>query len=99
VAGIQKHTELPAERVSSTDSVPRKGCGHESPLSGSHCPPGSLQDDSGRPTGPDQPIKKVILQLVDVPATPANVERIRERVQILNRQLADAGIPVRLRVI
>lgn len=41
----------------------------------------------------------VILRLEDLPATPGNVERIRERVRQLNRQLADSGTPFRLRVI
>jgi len=41
----------------------------------------------------------IILRLDKLPATPGNVERIRERVRLLNRRLAASGTPFRLRVI
>jgi hypothetical protein len=40
----------------------------------------------------------VILRLEDLPATPHNLERIRERVRLLNQRLAASGTPLRLRV-
>jgi len=53
----------------------------------------------GRASGPEHEAQGVILRLEDVPATPINVERIRERIRLLNRQLAASGTPLRLRMI
>jgi hypothetical protein len=53
----------------------------------------------GRASGPEHGVQAVILRLDDVPANPRNVERIRERIRLLNRQLADSGTPFQLRVI
>ena len=41
----------------------------------------------------------VVLRLEDLPATPRNLERIRQQVEYLNRRLALSGAPFRLRVI
>jgi hypothetical protein len=43
--------------------------------------------------------QSIVLYLEDLPATPRNLERIRQRVQLLNRQLAQSGMPFRLRVV
>ena len=43
--------------------------------------------------------RAVILRLEDLPATPSNLERIRDQVRSLNRRLADSGTPFRLRVL
>ena len=40
-----------------------------------------------------------ILRLEDLPATPHNLERVREHVRMLNQQLAASGTPLRLRVV
>jgi hypothetical protein len=50
------------------------------------------------PAGEDR-TRPVILRLEDLPATPSNLERIRERVRLLNCRLAASGTPFRLRVI
>jgi hypothetical protein len=41
----------------------------------------------------------IVLRLEDLPATPCNLERIRERIRLLNRRLADSGTPFQLRVV
>ena len=51
------------------------------------------------PNGTDDRGQPVIVRLEDLPATPHNLERIRERVRILNQQLAASGTPLRLRVV
>ncbi len=54
-------------------------------------------DGHARPGEEDAP--PVIIRLQALPATPCNLERIRERVRLLNRRLAASGTPFRLRVI
>lgn len=41
----------------------------------------------------------IILALEDLPATPSNLEYIRQRVKSINRQLVEAEVPFRLRVV
>jgi hypothetical protein len=43
--------------------------------------------------------RPLIVRLEDVPATPSNFERMRERVRQINQRLTDAGAPFRLRVV
>jgi hypothetical protein len=43
--------------------------------------------------------RAMLLRLEQMPATPSNFERIRERVRQINQRLADAGAPFRLRVV
>ena len=43
--------------------------------------------------------RPVILRLEDLPATPGNIERIREQVRLMNRRLMASGTPFRLKVI
>ena len=45
-----------------------------------------------------QTLQAVILRLQDVPATPGNLKRIRDRVYELNRELAISGAPFRVRL-
>lgn len=47
---------------------------------------------------PEYPPRGIVLRLEDLPATPLNVERIRERVRLLNQRLLESGTPFRLRV-
>jgi hypothetical protein len=59
----------------------------------------SLRNDvSGRTSEPEYGTHAFILRL-DLPATSSNVERIRERVRLLNRRLAASGTPLRLRMV
>lgn len=44
-------------------------------------------------------VQPIVLRLEDLPATPRNLERIRQQVEYLNRRLALSGTPFRLRVI
>ncbi len=44
------------------------------------------------------PAGEIILRFEDVPATPRNLEHVRERVRLLNQRLAESDTPFRLRV-
>jgi hypothetical protein len=46
----------------------------------------------------EQGPQAIILRLEDLPATPRNLERILERVRLLNERLAESGAPFRLRM-
>ena len=59
----------------------------------------SLRNDvRGRTSEPEDETHAFILRL-DLPATSSNVERIRERVRLLNHRLAASGTPFRLRMV
>ena len=57
------------------------------------------RNSAGRhpPAVEDRPAS-FILRFEDLPASPENVERMRERVTQLNRRLAGLGAPFRLRL-
>lgn len=52
---------------------------------------------SSRPAG-EPPPAPYVLRLDGVPATPASLARIRERVEEINRQFKQADVPFRLRL-
>lgn len=54
---------------------------------------------SGRRTGVEPEPQTIIVRLEDLPATPRNIERIRERVQLWNSRLESSETPFRLRMI
>lgn len=45
------------------------------------------------------PAPAIILRLEDLPSTPQNLERIREKVRQLNERLAESGTPFQLRLV
>lgn len=47
----------------------------------------------------EERVQPALLRLEGVPATPRNLERIGERVDVLNRRLAESGAPFRLRLL
>lgn len=56
----------------------------------------------GRPMRAPVPAERAqatVLRLEHLPATPGNLERIRERVEAWNRRLAETGTPFRLRLL
>jgi hypothetical protein len=98
VANLEKHPKRPIEQVEQADfsDVPMHA---RSPhVLGSYIKnrPDNVR---GRVSVPEHEAPAVILRLEDVPATRRNVERIRERIRLLNRQLAASGTPFRLRMI
>lgn len=98
VANLEKHPKGLVEQIEQADfsAVPTHA---RSPhVLGSYIK--NRQDnDCGRVSGREHEAQEVILRLEDVPATPGNIERIRERLRLLNRQLAASGTPFRLRMI
>ncbi len=95
MANIEKHPKQPLEQLEQADfsAVPTRA---RSPHLIGRYIKNQQTDDRGR--GGEGPTRPVILRLEDLPATPGNVERIRERVRLLNRHLAASGTPFRLRV-
>ena len=98
VANIEKHPKTTVEELYQADSsaVPtRAGASH---LFGRNIK-NRQNDGRAHLPGDEDRTRPVILRLEDLPATPRNLERIRERVRLLNRQLAASGTPFRLRVV
>ncbi len=48
---------------------------------------------------PEERPQPILLRLEAVPATAQNLDRVRQRIHELNRRLAAAGTPFRLRVV
>ncbi len=85
MANIEKHQNQPMEKMvdAGLDADPMRA--RRSHLIGRYV--------SGQQNEP------VILRLEELPATSHNLKRIRERVRLLNEQLAASGMPFRLRVV
>ncbi len=96
MANIEKHPKQPLEQIDQADSSEVPTCARAAHLIG-RCIKNQQSDGRGR-TGEERP-RPVILRLDDLPATTSNLERIRERIRLLNRRLAASGTPFRLRVI
>lgn len=96
VANIEKHPKRPLEELDQADFSDVPTHARAAHLIGGYIK-NQQSDHGGRieedRTGP------VILRLKDLPATPRNVARIRERIRLLNRRLEASGTPFRLRVI
>lgn len=97
MANIEKHPKATVEQIDRADSgaVPTRA--RASHLIGRYI---KNRHDNGRAraSGEEEHVRPVILRLEDLPATPRNLKRIRERVRMLNRQLAASGTPFRLRI-
>jgi len=98
MTNIEKHEDDPEKRIDRANSsaVPR-GAG-AAPMVGSHAS-NQRNGGSARTGEPDGRPCGVILRFEDLRATRPNIERIRERVRLLNRHLAASGTPLRLRVV
>jgi hypothetical protein len=97
VANIEKHLKNPMEQIDQADFSGVPTCARAAHLIGRYIK--NHQDvGRGRVSAEGRP-RPVILRLEDVRATPRNLERIRERVRLLNRMLADSGTPFRLRIV
>jgi hypothetical protein len=97
VANCEKHPHGPKEQVEQSDFDAFPTHTRLPHAVGSYI--GNRRNVPGRATGPEHETRAVILRLEDIPATPRNIERIRERIRLLNRQLSASGAPLRLRMI
>jgi hypothetical protein len=97
VANIEKHPKRPLEQIDQADSSGVPTHARAAHLIGRYIED-HHSDGRGRRSGEER-TRPVILRLEDLPATPSNLERIREQVRLLNRRLAASGTPFRLRVI
>jgi hypothetical protein len=98
VANIEKHLKRPIEQIDEADFSEVPTCGRSSRLIGRYIK--NRQDGARNHSVPveDRP-RAILLRLEDTPATPSNLERMREQVRLLNRRLADSDTPFRLRVV
>ncbi len=96
MANIEKHPKQPLEQIDQADfsGVPMHA--RAAHLIGRYI---KNRQSDGRGHAREEGARSVILRLEDLPATRSNLERIRERVRLLNRRLAASGTPFRLRVI
>ena len=95
MANIEKYLKPTMEQIDHADSSEVPTCARASHLIGRYI---KNRQNGGRVHREDG-AQPVILRLEDVPATPHNLERIRERVRLLNQRLAASGTPFRLRVV
>ncbi|MCL5743840.1 MAG: hypothetical protein M1541_07910 [Acidobacteria bacterium] len=97
MANIEKHLKRPMDQIDQADFSGVPTCARAPHLIGRYIK-NRKNDGRSRVSGEERP-QPVILRLENLPATPRNLERIRERVRLLNRLLADSGTPFRLRVV
>ncbi|MEO8341690.1 MAG: hypothetical protein ABI604_18635 [Nitrospirota bacterium] len=98
VANIEKHLKHPMEQIDQADFSEVPTCGRSSRLIGHYIK--NREDGARNHVLPVEERPQAILFRLDhTPATPPNLERLRERVRALNRRLADSGTPFRLRVV
>lgn len=98
MANIEKHPRSMIEEIDQADYSSVPTCARASHLVGRYTK-GRERDHRGSLPGKEDRPKPVILRLENLQATPGNLERIRERIRTMNRQLADSEAPFRLRVI
>jgi hypothetical protein len=98
VANIEKHPKSPMEQIDGADfsAIPTRA--RASHLIGQYIK-NRQNGGRGQVSGVEDGTRAVLVRFKDLPATPRNLERIRERVRLLNRWLADSGTPIRLRVV
>jgi hypothetical protein len=98
VANLEKYPKSPLQQLELAESsdIPTRA---RSPRLVGRYIKNRQSDTRGSAFGHSPATGGVILRLEDVAATPGNVERIRERIRQLNRQLAASGAPLRLRMI
>lgn len=95
MANIEKHPKHPLEELDQTDFSEVPTHARAAHLIGRYIK--NQQSDNRGRTGEDR-TRPVILRLEDLPATPSNLDRIRERIRLLNRRLEASGTPFRLKV-
>jgi hypothetical protein len=98
MTNIEKHEKETEERIDRANSSAVPMGAATAPI-GRVVRKGTSERRLGGIGAPDDRPLGVILRLEDLRATPPNIERIRERVRVLNRHLAASGTPLRLRVV
>ena len=95
---IEKHVKTPAEQLAEAESslVPTSARGTH--LVDRYIKGRRVDQHNGRSAaGPEVP--PFVLRLDQLPATPVSLERIRSRVEDINRQLRRSKVPFRLRMV
>ncbi len=97
MANKEKHPKGTIDEIDQADSSMVPTCARASHLVGEYIK--NHQEQVRRPApGVDERTRAFILRFKNIPATPTNLERLRERVRLLNRRLSIANAPFRLRV-
>jgi hypothetical protein len=98
VANIEKHLKPTVNQIDNADSSAVPTCARAAHLIGRYIK--NRQSENGvHSRGGEDRGQPVIVRLEDLPATPHNLERVRESVRFLNQRLASAGAPFRLRLV
>jgi hypothetical protein len=98
MTNIEKHEKVTGERIDRANSSAVPIGAGTAPTVG-RCIGNYRNSGSARTGEPDGRPCGVILRFEDLRATRPNLERIRERVRLLNRHLGASGTPLRLRVL
>lgn len=98
VANVEKHPKRPFEEAEQADfsTVPTRA---RSPRIVGRYIKNHEKDARVRASRQRRATQAVILRLANVDPTPQNVERIRERIRMMNQQLASSSKPFRLRML
>lgn len=98
MANIEKHPKQTMKRIYQTDFDAVPTSRHESHPIGQDLENGDNTAAGHLPAAEDS-ATSFILRLEDLPASPDNLERVRERVRRLYRRLAESSAPFRVRVV
>jgi hypothetical protein len=95
---LEKHVKTPAEQLADAESSLVPTCARGTHLVDRYIKGRRVDQHNGRSAaGPEVP--PFVLRLDQLPATPVSLERIRSRVEDINRQLRRSKVPFRLRMV
>ena len=95
---LEKHVKTPAEQLADAESSLVPTCARGTHLVDRYIKGRRVDQHNGRgAAGPEVP--PFVLRLDQLPATPVSLERIRSRVEDINRQLRRSKVPFRLRMV
>ena len=95
---LEKHVLTPAEQLADAESSLVPTCARGTHLVDRYIKGRRVDQHNGRSAaGPEVP--PFVLRLDQLPATPVSLERIRSRVEDINRQLRRSKVPFRLRMV
>jgi len=95
---LEKHVKTPAEQLADAESSLVPTCARGTHLVDRYIKGRRVDQHNGRSAaGPEVP--PFVLRLDQLPATPVSLERIRKRVEDINRQFRQLKVPFRLRMV
>jgi hypothetical protein len=97
MTNIEKRPKQTMEQIDQANFSAVPTCARASHLIGQYAENGQNKAGRHQPNGEDR-AASFILRFEDLPASPGNIERMRERVRRLNRRLAESGAPFQFRL-